>query len=130
MAGILVVPMFVLGISVFNPIGQNVLADTTTNIKTGVQAANGANLAQCLFANSANCSGTPIFTTIINVALYIIGAISVVMLIYGGIRYTTSGGNAANVTAAKNTILYAIVGIVVALLALAIVNFVVGQLTV
>jgi hypothetical protein len=46
------------------------------------------------------------------------------MLIYGGIRYTTSGGNANSVTAAKNTILYAIIGLVVAIFAYAIVNWV------
>jgi hypothetical protein len=56
--------------------------------------------------------------------LYIIGAVSVIMLIYGGIRYTTSGGNANSVTAAKNTILYAIIGLVVAIFAYAIVNWV------
>jgi hypothetical protein len=50
------------------------------------------------------------------------------MLIYGGIRYTISMGDPKNVEAAKNTILYAIVGIVVALLAYAIINFVLGQL--
>lgn len=50
------------------------------------------------------------------------------MLIYGGIRYTVSGGNAEAVKNAKNTILYAIVGIVVAVLAFAAVNFVIGQL--
>ena len=46
------------------------------------------------------------------------------MLIIGGIRYVISGGDQAQVTAAKNTILYAIVGIVVAFLAYAAVNFV------
>ena len=50
------------------------------------------------------------------------------MLIYGGIRYTVSGGESAAVTSAKNTILYAIIGIIVALLAYAIVNFVLGNL--
>ena len=59
--------------------------------------------------------------------LFIIGAISVIMLIIGGIRYTVSGGDSAAVTSAKNTILYAIVGIIVALLAFAIVNFVLTQ---
>ena len=50
------------------------------------------------------------------------------MIIVGGLRYVVSGGNTASVTAAKNTILYAIVGIVVALLAYAIINFVLGSL--
>jgi hypothetical protein len=67
-----------------------------------------------------------IFTTVVNVLLFLIGAISVIMLIYGGIRYTTSGGNSANVTAAKNTILYAIIGLIVAFLAFAVVNWVLG----
>ena len=49
------------------------------------------------------------------------------MLIYGGIRYTTSGGNANSVTAAKNTIMYSIIGLVVAILAFAVVQFVVNQ---
>jgi len=51
------------------------------------------------------------------------------MLIYGGIRYTTSGGDSTAVQSAKNTILYSIVGIIVAILAYAVVTFVVGAFT-
>ena len=51
------------------------------------------------------------------------------MLVIGGIRYTVSGGDQNAVTAAKNTILYAIVGIIVAILAYAAVNFVVDSFT-
>jgi len=69
-----------------------------------------------------------IFQTVTNVLLFLIGAIAVIMLIIGGIRYTISGGDSKAVESAKNTILYAIVGIIVALLAYAIVNFVVGSL--
>ena len=61
--------------------------------------------------------------------LFVVGFLSVVMLIIGGIRYVISGGNSAAVTAAKNTILYAIVGLIIALFAYAIVNFVIGSLT-
>ncbi|MNI84677.1 hypothetical protein D3C73_1416030 [compost metagenome] len=50
------------------------------------------------------------------------------MLIIGGIRYTISGGDSSAVTSAKNTIMYAIVGIIVAVLAFAIVNFVLTSL--
>ncbi len=86
--------------------------------------------------NGVNCGqgeGTPttligsdgsIFNTVVNVLLFVIGAISVIMLIWGGIRYTTSAGNSSSVTAAKNTILYAIIGLVFAFLAYAIVNWV------
>lgn len=68
-----------------------------------------------------------IFRTITNVLLFLIGAISVIMLIVGGIRYVVSGGDSTAVTNAKNTILYAIVGVVVAILAYAVVNFVIGS---
>lgn len=61
---------------------------------------------------------------IINVILGIVGLIAVVMIIVGGIQYTTSQGDAQKVKKAKDTILYGVVGLVVALLAFAIVNFV------
>lgn len=64
--------------------------------------------------------------TIVNVLLFILGAIAVIMIIIGGIRYTTSNGDAGNIKSAKDTILYAVVGLVVAILAYAIVNFVIG----
>ena len=62
---------------------------------------------------------------VINVLLYVIGAVAVIMIVIGGIRYTISNGDSGQITSAKNTILYAVIGLVVALLAYAIVNFVV-----
>ena len=62
--------------------------------------------------------------TIVNVLLFVLGAIAVIMIIIGGIRYTTSNGDASSIKGAKDTILYAVVGLVVAILAYAIVNFV------
>ncbi|MEI7819102.1 MAG: hypothetical protein WCI47_03220 [bacterium] len=64
---------------------------------------------------------------ITNTMLFAIGIVAVIMLIIGGFRYIFSGGNSTSVNSAKDTILYAVVGIVVALLAYAIVNFVLGQ---
>lgn len=69
-----------------------------------------------------------IFTTVANILIFIVGIIAVIMLIIGGIRYAVSGGDQTAVTNAKNTILYAIVGLVVAFVAFAVVNFVVTQL--
>lgn len=63
---------------------------------------------------------------IVNVLLFVLGAIAVIMIVIGGIRYTLSNGDSSAITGAKNTILYAVVGLVVALLAYAIVNFVLG----
>ena len=67
-----------------------------------------------------------LITRIINFLLYLIAVISVVMLIVGGFRYVISGGQKEAVTAAKNTILYAIVGLLVAIFAYPIVVFVVN----
>lgn len=66
---------------------------------------------------------------IINVFSWIIGAVSVIMIIYGGFRYITSGGDSNGVTAAKNTILYAIIGLIIVALAQIIVNFVLNKTT-
>lgn len=65
--------------------------------------------------------------TITDVLLFALGAIAVIMIIIGGIRYVISGGDSSAVTGAKNTILYAVIGLVVAVLAYAIVNFVISS---
>lgn len=70
-----------------------------------------------------------VFTQITNTVLYVVGIISVVMLIYGGLRYVISGGDSKKVTDAKNTILYAIIGLIISILAFAIVNFVINAIT-
>jgi hypothetical protein len=63
---------------------------------------------------------------VVNVLLFILGAIAVIMIVVGGVRYTISNGESGAITGAKNTILYAVIGLIVAMLAYAIVNFVVG----
>ena len=65
--------------------------------------------------------------TIVNMLLFLLGLVSVVMIIYGGFRYTTSQGDSGNTKAAKDIILYAVIGLVVAILAFAIVNFVISS---
>ena len=69
-----------------------------------------------------------VFTTISNTLLYIIGVLSVLMIIVGGIKYVLSGGKESSVTKARNTILYAIIGLVITLLAYGIINFVIESL--
>lgn len=61
--------------------------------------------------------------------LFAIGIISVIMIIVGGIKYTTSDGDSGKASSAKNTVLYAVIGLVIAILAYAIVQFVMTQLT-
>lgn len=98
---------------------QGGCSEGTYTLENGVNCAQGEGTPAQLFGGEGS-----IFTTVVNIMLFIIGAICVIMLIWGGIRYTTSAGNAANVTAAKNTIMYAIIGLIIAFLAFAIVNWV------
>ncbi len=120
----LAVPVFAVIIGLFNPLQ----AFATTCVPGVYTIFNGAACAQ-----PAGTSGTLFgeggaFTSIVNTALFIIGAVAVLMLIYGGIRYTISGGDEKAITSAKNTILYAIVGIIISVLAYAIINFVLTSL--
>jgi cytochrome bd-type quinol oxidase subunit 2 len=87
-------------------------------------------------AEAARCDGCPrdlfgdngAFRQITNTILYIVGIVAVIMLIIGGIKYVISGGDAKKVTDAKNTVLYAIIGLIITFLAFAIVNFVISAL--
>lgn len=85
-----------------------------------------ANPSSAICKSSGDDVGA-IVKNVVNVLLYILGIISVIMIIVGGIRYTTSGGDSSGVKSAKDTILYAIIGLVVAIMAYAIVNFVLGS---
>ena len=67
-------------------------------------------------------------TNIINTALMIVGVLAVAMIIFSGISYVTSAGDKAKTTKAKNTLIYSIVGLAVAISAYAIVNFVLSKL--
>lgn len=116
--GLLLVPIFALGVSFVVPAIQPV------NTYAALTARDGALGAKTAEQPSDVEGEGGVFRTITNVLLFIIGAISVIMLIIGGIRYVVSGGDSSAVTSAKNTILYAVVGIIVALLAYALVNFV------
>jgi quinol-cytochrome oxidoreductase complex cytochrome b subunit len=65
--------------------------------------------------------------SVVNTLIYAVGIISTIMIVVSGIRYMTSAGDAAKITGAKNGIFYAVIGLVIAILAYAIVNFVIGS---
>ncbi|NTW61887.1 hypothetical protein HGB25_00505 [Candidatus Saccharibacteria bacterium] len=127
LSGLLIVPALVMGVLLTTSLSQPTYAKCdgteTTGICAGAKDAKGDGQQEDLFKGS-----NPIFKNITNAALYIIGALSVIMLIWGGIRYTISMGDSKNVEAAKSTIMYAIIGVVVALLSYAIVNYVLTTL--
>ncbi len=86
-------------------------------------------LSECndITAQSKDRSLMGTLNVIINVVIGVIGFVAVVVIILGGIQYTTSAGASDKVATAKNTILYGIIGLVIALLAFAIVNFVLAN---
>jgi len=82
----------------------------------------------CKETKNANAKTNTFIDNIISTLLFALGAISVIVIIVGGIVYATSNGDSNKVTQAKNIILYAVVGLVVAILATVIVAFVVERL--
>ena len=109
-----------LSVATFITLGFSAPASAEGSLQAGVNAARGNGQPDVLFGTG----GEGIVATVTNIMLFIVGALAVIMIIFGGIRYVVSGGNASAVTAAKNTILYAIVGLIVAFLAFAAVNWV------
>ena len=112
-AGVLMVPLLALGVSVIGADGA--LAQT---LRDGLTQTQGTGAA------SAIGSPDSLVKKVVDWLLWFVGIISVIMMIWGGIRYAISGGDSSKVTAAKNTILYALIGLVVAVFAWAIVNWV------
>src|SRR6185312_3712079 len=78
------------------------------------------------------CGGTGVQGTdlaslaakIVDIFSIVVGAVAIIMIIYGGFRYITSGGDSNRVGSAKNTLIYAIVGLIIVALAQVIVHFV------
>jgi hypothetical protein len=93
--------------------------------------------ADLKFGDNGDCTTTEnaeqglneLIADIINIFSVIVGIVAVIMIIIGGFKYITSGGDSGNVTGAKNTILYAIIGLVIVALAQFIVKFVLSKST-
>ncbi len=66
--------------------------------------------------------------TILNTVYMVAGIVAVIVIIIGGIRYASSNGDAAGVQSGKNTILYAVVGLIVIIMAATITNFVISNI--
>lgn len=83
-------------------------------------------------ADTAVCKGKDdkvdgLAKTITNLMFYFVGILAVIMIIAGGIRYVISTGDSSKVKAAKDTIMYSVVGLIVALLAWTIVSYVISK---
>ena len=103
---------------------------TGTTAKDAIQCgANGASGDSTQSSQASATSLSAIIGDVLNILSVIVGIIAVIMIIVGGFRYITSGGASDKVTSAKNTLLYAIVGLIVVALAQIIVQFVLNKAT-
>ena len=117
LASLLALPVMAFGVT-------TLVADSASaqlNLESGINSAKGTGAPD----NVTEDDG--LIKKVVNLLLWAIGIISVIMIIIGGIRYATSNGDSNQVTAAKNTIMYAVIGLVIAIFAYAIVNFVLFQ---
>ena len=86
--------------------------------------------AGCFADDKKDTTIIPVVHLIINVVLSIVGIVAVCVIVYAGVTFTTSIGDARKIYMARQTLLYGVVGLVVALLAYAIVNFVIANIMV
>lgn len=90
---------------------------------TNEAAGNGSSTTGCT-AQNPNDSLKSVASKIVNLLSIVVGIVAVVMIIWGGFKYITSGGDSSNVSGAKNTLVYAIVGLIIVALAQFIVHYV------
>ena len=109
------------GLGAFACLFSSRLLVSATSVQEGANAARAEGMPTELIGDNG------VFSRITNTVLLIVGLISVIMLVYGGLRYILSGGDSKKVTDAKNTVLYAIIGLIISMLAYAIVHFVLNS---
>lgn len=94
---------------------------------TNRQGSSASTLAECNIENDNSL--IPTILNIIQVTIGVLALVAVIVIIFAGVQYTTSAGDVGKVKKAKDSILYGIIGLVIAILAFAIVNFVLSSLT-
>lgn len=109
----------------FGVVGSAIIVNSNTSAVNPFEHA-------CKGSSSVICNnkGEKVETGIqgvINILLWAVGIISVIAIILSGIMYIVSTGDPGKVTKAKNALLYAVIGLVVSLMAYAIVNYVVSK---
>ena len=114
----LVAFMMLAGVALVAPQPVRAACDSGSSIRSGIE---------CAPADSQKQSVPAGIKTAVNTLLFVVGVAAVIVLIVGGLRFILAGGNPSSISGARDSILYAVIGIVVSILAYAIVNFVLGQ---
>lgn len=97
-------------------------ADCSKGVGRGVALTTES--GECNDSGQGDGSFSSIIKKVIDIFSIVVGAVSVIMVIIGGFRYIVSAGDSNGVSGAKNTILYAVIGLVIVLFAQIIVRFV------
>ncbi len=93
-------------------------AKSLDNAKAGLKKASNANSGSDVNTIAGN---------IVSTLLFVAGLLAVIVIIYSGIKYMTANGDKQKIESAKSTLIYAIVGLVIAIVAYAIVNYVISK---
>ena len=106
-----------------------VYANCKTNIGNNIaqgasETSNGTANIDCENQGDVEGSLGKLALQVVNLFSFVVGAVAVIMIIYGGFRYITSGGGAESVGSAKKTLIYAIIGLVIVAVAQILVRFV------
>jgi hypothetical protein len=133
----LVVASLIASVGMLGAYTAPVLAVSTTGLGTGSTSSGALNCGATGNITGTNCGSTGAADTrvqdtiklVIRIFQVVVGLISVFMIILGGLKYITSGGDSSGVGTAKNTILYAIIGLVVVALAEVVVQFVLNRVS-
>src|SRR5258708_4003338 len=112
------------------------LADNTVSISNSLctgantlQISNGAATGTCNLQSGSTSRVNSIIRQVINVFSVVVGVVAVIMIIVGGFRYITSGGQAEKITSAKNTHPYGINGLIIVAFSQIIIKFVLNKAT-
>ena len=109
--------------------GASVLSTASLPGSASAQVSEGINTATTSEMKGKSIDGDKgLIKTVVNVLLWAVGILSVIMIIFSGLRYITSAGDASKTKSAQSTLTYSVVGLIVAIMAYAIVNMVINRL--
>ena len=109
--------------------GASVLSTASLSGSVSAQVSKGIDTATTSEMKGKSIDGdSGLIKTVVNVLLWAVGALSVIMIIFSGFRYITSAGDTSKTKSAQSTLIYSVVGLIVAIMAWAIVNMVINRL--
>ena len=109
--------------------GTSVLSTASLSGSVSAQVSKGIDTATTSEMKGKSIDGDKgLIKTVVNVLLWAVGVLSVIMIIFSGFRYITSSGDASKTKSSQSTLIYSVVGLIVAIMAWAIVNMVINRL--